>query len=351
MKVRKRLLLWAVFALSLALGASLQVGCEETTPSDCEGGDQRVCMCEGNRTGIQLCDIAGSWGDCLCDGVDAGVDATTGADGGLPTDAGGDAGGPDGGVTNPCLSSAASHLLISEVATQPGEAEFLEIWNPGTSPVDLSDIHVSDSAVYHLISTGAAWSPGGAVPGTDFLVRFPPGTTLAAGAYLVISAGTDFYGSYASCPDFAIGDDASLCQGSAVPKMVAPTNGSLGTEEGSMLSNSREMLMLFCWDGSATTVVDVDYVTWGDSYDDLSRVDKTGVAGYAPDTPIANQSYAPAIVLANGDQSIGRCNDTETDETSTGGNGSTGHDETSEQMATTFTLQGTASPGAVNLCD
>jgi Lamin Tail Domain len=347
MSTRKQLLFWAV----LALGASSLVGCEETSSANCASGDQRVCMCSGDRTGLQRCDTGGFWGDCLCDGVDAGVDANTGVDGALPGDAGADAGGPDGGVSNPCLSSATSHLLISEVATQPAEAELIEIWNPGTTAVDLSGLHLSDSATYHLISTGAPWSPGGAVPGSDFLARFPPGSTLAAGAVLVISAGTDFYGTFSSCPDFAIGDDATLCQGTAVPKMVAPANGSLGTEEGSMLSNSREMLMLFCWDGNTATVVDVDYVTWGDAYDALSRADKTGVAGYAPDTPIADQNPAPMIVLANGDESMGRCDVTETGETATGGNGSTGHDETSEQMGTTFSLFGAASPGAVNSCN
>ncbi len=49
------------------------------------------------------------------------------------------------------------------------------------------------------------------------------------------------------------------------------------------LSDSREMVVLFEWDGVAvanSAVKDVDYVTWGAMFEAGTRVGKTGVSGY-----------------------------------------------------------------------
>ena len=78
------------------------------------------------------------------------------------------------------------HLLISEVATQPGEAEFIEIWNPGVNAVDLSIYYMSDNSAYYGIAAGMAWAPGG-TPETDFLFGFPPGTMIGGGEVLITS--------------------------------------------------------------------------------------------------------------------------------------------------------------------
>jgi hypothetical protein len=258
----------------------------------------------------------------------------------------------DYGPTNPCLSSASARLLISELGVQPAEAEFIEIWNSGSTTVDLSTFYLSDNAGYYLVTTGNDWVPSTATPGSDFLARFPPGTTLAPNAYLVVQAASgDFDTQFATCPDFAIGDDPTTCRGTLVPKMIAPTDGDLGTMEGTMLSNSNEMVMLFCWDGQTSTVADVDYVTWGTSYDDTNRVDKTSITGYLQDTPRASQNPAPVVNVSGDEIAIARCNATETGETPTGGNGGTGHDETSEQMVTTFKVQTTATPGMASSCN
>jgi len=127
------------------------------------------------------------------------------------------------------------------------------------------------------------------------------------------------------------------------------TNGGLDpTKQGTLLSDSREMVVLFHWDGVATKVGDVDYVTWGTTFDvGATRIDKTGIGTYAADTPAANQNPAAAPTTA---QSIERCSITEPGEKTTGGNGATGHDETSEQLGTSFKIQSTPTPGTKNAC-
>lgn len=242
----------------------------------------------------------------------------------------------------------ADHLLISEVGVQPVGGEFVEIYNAGTTSVDLGNYYLSDNSGYHRIATGMPWDPVTSNPGTDFLAQFPAGTTLAPGATIVIAVSdpATFEMHYTKCPDFVLSTTAYTCTSTSgtAKAMVAPTNGEIGDKAG--LSNDREMVVLFTWDGSSPTVKDVDYVTWGTTYDDATRADKTGVTGYQADTPRANQKPAAAPALFN---SIERCT-LETGEALSGGNGLTGHDETSEPLDTTFVVQAAPTPGTKNAC-
>jgi len=307
----------SIVSVLTVLSMSLVAGCGDTGASGCVAGEQQACTCSGGGIGSQICRDDRTWGNCDC------------------------------GTTNPCLSTAA--LLISELGIQPAEVEFIEIWNAGGAAVDLSTFYLSDNAEYHRVTSGTDWVPPTTTPGSDFLARFPQGTTLAPNARLVVQAASgDFDTQFATCPDFSLGDDPITCKGVAVPKMIAPTSGDLGTLEGNLLSNSNEMVILFCWDGQSDTVTDVDYLTWGTAYDDTNRADKTGLPGYQPDTARAAQTPAPP---ADAFETIARCTATETGETSAGGNGGTGHDETSEQLATTFKVQTTATPGAASSCE
>ena len=156
----------------------------------------------------------------------------------------------------------------------------------------------------------------------------------------------------ASCPDFFLTTDGLpvTCGGAQVPAMVVPANGSVGAQAGTLLSNSREMVVLFEWDGSSATVKDVDYVTWGAQFDDATRIDKTGVAGYQNDTTRGSQAGADATFSGTGPGAIERCNAMEPGEVPSGGNGITGHDETSEDFASSFTEATTPSPGGKNAC-
>ncbi len=227
---------------------------------------------------------------------------------------------------------------------QPTAGEFVEIYNPTGATVDLSNYFLSDNALYHRIASGQPFNPVLATAGTDFLARFPSGTTLAAGAVLVVATGTGFETTYTRCPDFILAATAFTCVNGTAAAMVAPTNGGIGAMVG--LSNNREMLVLFAWDGVATTVKDVDYMTWGTTFDGETRADKTSVAGYVADTAAASQTAAAVPGVA---QSMERCT-VEGTEPASGGNGLTGHDETGEDLASAFVIQASPSPGVKNGC-
>ncbi|MEJ2538314.1 MAG: lamin tail domain-containing protein [Calditrichia bacterium] len=144
----------------------------------------------------------------------------------------------------PVLLFAQNHLLISEIQVDPTDQEFIEIFNPNPYSLALDNYYLSDYNTYYQIVEGTFTSVE-----SDFLVRFPAGTTIdSAGVLVVATSGQNFSGT----ADFEIVDN------SAVPNMdplyVGPT---------ASLSN-REMAILFYWDGQSDLVQDVDYAMWGD---------------------------------------------------------------------------------------
>jgi len=107
-------------------------------------------------------------------------------------------------------------------------------------------------------------------------------------------------------------------------------------------------------------VQDVDYVDYedgstGSAGGNDEAVDKTGMtkdgpdgdavaSAYLSDTAVASQIPAPSHA---GGSSLGRTDvSTESSETSSGGNGITGHDETSEDMYAAFAVETPPTPGA-----
>ena len=138
--------------------------------------------------------------------------------------------------------------------------------------------------------------------------------------------------------------------GEAVP-------GSVNSQGG--LSNGGEVVVLLSWDGTSDLVVDHDYVVWGDK---AEAIDKSGVAidgpdsgtdtsTYLNDTPIAVQEIVGdgASAHADGD-SWQRADLLEGSETETGGNGVSGHDETSENLSETWG-ETAGTPGAATTLD
>lgn len=231
------------------------------------------------------------------------------------------------GCTSTCLREAA-HLLISEVEVTPTASEFVEIYNPTGSAVDLSKYYLADYNTYYLITQGL-----GAPNSSDFRVHFPAGASIPAHGFVVVSlhTATNFQTAFGMVPDF----DFSPSDPNA-PDMVGEFGASAG------LTDTGEMLMLFYWDGSSPHVQDVDYVTWGS--DATVRVDKSGVSAggvvYANDTPVAAQSP----MTASGTYSSHRCDTAEASEAKGAGNGLTGHDETSESGATAWRTASAAKP-------
>jgi len=235
----------------------------------------------------------------------------------------------DGGTVafDACSSTCAlpvEHLLLSEVVTGPTASEFVEIYNPTSQTVDLSTYYLADFPTYYLVTSTVQTTQH------DFVVSFPPGAKLGPGKFAVVSlrSATEFKNAFGTFPTFDFSaDDAN-----------APTmTGELGAKYG--LTGEGEMVVLFRWDGQSQTVDDVDYVTWGLAPD---KVDKTGVAGYAPDTAKAEQASAPSV--ASG-KSLHRCPISEDGEKKSGGNGITGHDETSESCLASWTDIPKPTPG------
>ncbi|MFO0755744.1 MAG: lamin tail domain-containing protein [Byssovorax sp.] len=280
-------------------------------------------------------------------GAGTGGSTTTAGTGGSTTTGTGGS-GTGGSGTGGGAGTPGDHLLISEIGVAPAGGEFVEITNPTADTIDLGKYYLSDNSAYYGIAAGQAWNPVTSNPGTDFLAQFPAGTTLAPGASIVIATDPTFEMLYGKCPDFILAAAPLTCASGTAKAMVAPANGGIGDKKGALISNDREMIVLFSWDGSSPTIEDVDYVTWGVMFEDATRVDKTGVAGYASDTARASQSSAPAPTAG---QSIERCGASpEPGEKTSGGNGLTGHDETSEALNQSFKVQTLPTPGAKNSC-
>ncbi len=134
--------------------------------------------------------------------------------------------------------------------------------------------------------------------------------------------------------------------------MVTPANGYINSTAG--LTNNDEVVVLFYWDGSTDLVYDLDYALWGD--DPARTVDKTGISidgpdadgtatAYLAETPAASQNSISATGHASG-FSYQRVDFTEGTESHSGGNGLTGHDETSENMSSTWLVEA-PTPGAI----
>jgi hypothetical protein len=268
-----------------------------------------------------------------------------GGEGGAGTGGSAAGGNGTGGEGGGGTGTPSDHLLISEIARLDTAREFVEIYNPTNAAIDLSDVYITDNATYHSIATSGTWNPVLATANTDFAARFPAGTMIAAGGVLVIGFDTGFEAAFSDCPDFYMGTAPLSCNGGMIPVMLPAVTGSIS--DSSNISDSREMIMLFTWNGTVgQPLKDLDYVTWGTEFDDETRVSKTGVTGYVADTARNMQQAAP---LHDFGGSIERCQ-FETGEDLTGGNGFTGHDETSENLASSFVVTATPSPGTKNSC-
>ena len=273
-------------------------------------------------------------------------------------------------------SGCPGHLLLNEVVLAPNAAEFIEIYNPTDHDIALSDVYLTDSAVYpRLIS---AMAPPVIDP-SDFVARFPVGATIASHAYQTVATGSpnafpvEFAGQ---CPTYFLQTTATVgtCLSAIVMRPLPVGPNSIGTS--ATLTNAGEPIMLFTWDGTSDLVHDIDYAYVGapgmsgttilnDAVDkSMLFVDgpdtDTMATGYQLDTPASLQSFAP--LPATGGSAV-RCAAGETGEILLGGNGVFGHNETSEHLAMTWAtttaasaadggLPGTfnATPNAMNHC-
>ena len=221
------------------------------------------------------------------------------------------------------------HVIFTEVVLTPSDGEYVEISNPTESAVDLTNYYLTDGTdgtllryYYKLASEGNFyWSEAS----TDFICRFPSGYTLAPGAAIKISLrdNSAYESVYGQTPDISLDDDMLS---------VSEDSDTKGNPGAPKLHNSSETLILFYWDGSSAIVKDVDYLIWGNN---SFAIDKSGVDGYLSDTPTSSQSLMP--VHATNEKLVRLDKSSEGGETQANGNGITGHDETSEPLADTWT--------------
>jgi len=268
--------------------------------------------------------------------------------------------------------AAADHLLISEVLVKerPGVtaygSEYIEITNAGDAPADLAQVYLSDASnslsassyYYNLVTGGGA---GGGGTSGDFHARFPAGAALAPGASVVVAlrGSTAFQTSHGRLPDYELFEDGVAPDG--VPELVEAFPGSIGFGLGNGSANTvptsgwlddvSETLVMYSWDGAGDLVADLDYLTWGTTTS--LRINKTGVTVDGPDTDGVASAYLadtavgsqhPLLTMHGYGKCFQRLGVDEGAETATGGNGLTGHDETSENLPATWSVTADQDP-------
>lgn len=247
-------------------------------------------------------------------------------------------------------------LLLTELVAQPTNGEFIEIYNPGSSAVDLSNIYLTDatfaggSTFYYNIVTGSNAGGGGF---GDFHARFPDGASIGPDEYqsVALNGSADFLAVYGVAPTYELYDDGTANGEQAMREALA---GAINGQGG--LSNDGEVVVLYFWDGQSDLVTDLDYALWGDK---AEAVDKSGVAIDGPDVDSDTTTYLNDTAIATQaimgiEHAVGsawqRDDLTEGAETKTGGNGANGHDETSEDLNNTWCESTTPTPNAASQC-
>jgi hypothetical protein len=252
------------------------------------------------------------------------------------------------------FAAAADHLIVGEfmVKTRVPYATFgspfIEITNPTADGIDMGNVYLTDatmlpSLLYTNITLNdpATANPGGGTGG-DFHAQFPAGYVLPAGASLAValSGSQQYFAAYGRHPDFELYEDGGVPD--AVPELVAAFPGAIAAGLGGgsnvpALSDVAESIVLYGWNGASDLVQDIDYVMWGTN--SAVRVDKTDVtvlgSTYLNDTAVVSQSPVAAAGPTFG-HAFRRISADEGAETLTGGNGLAGHNETSENLASTW---------------
>ena len=255
--------------------------------------------------------------------------------------------------------SGAPQLLITELVVTPTGGEFIEIYNPGSAPVDLSNVYITDATFagggtyYYNIVTGSLTATGGG-NFADFNARFPDSATIAPGEYqtIALAGSDDFFTEYGVDPTYELFEDGATAD--TIPDMREALLASVNNQGG--LTNGGEVAILYYWDGVSDLVIDLDYTVWGDKEE---AVDKTGVAIDGPDPNAVTTAYlndtaiASQDVVATSAHSFGnswqRRDLTEGAEVKSGGNGAGGHDETSENLSFTF-CEAAPTPNTASAC-
>lgn len=262
----------------------------------------------------------------------------------------------------PAAAQLPAKLLLQTVCVSGNAQEYVAIYNPNNVAVDLSNyyltdaVHIPDTYYLYIVNRSAGLAGGGTF--FDFHVRFPAGATIAAGDTIAIAhqSAATFAGSYGRKPAFEVAYTGATAPANdpAVPDMRPAFPGSVASvPDSATLSNGGECVNIYYWDGQSDLVTDVDYVFWGSNT--LTYVnDKTGKSIDGPDADSAPTAYkadttpASQVPLASSGHANGnafrREDFNEGTQRTSGGNGVDGRDETSENLATTWSSDKPALP-------
>jgi len=159
------------------------------------------------------------------------------------------------------------HLLISEVgyrglnsATCADSTEFVEIYNPTSTTVDLSKYYICDVSAYSTLPV--AGNIDIAATGSDFAMKFPNGATIAAGGYKVVAIdGGRFKRCAGIDADYMMWNAGGVTTAVLMVDVATNKPGTYPTY--GSFTNTAEFVWLFFWDGISDLVCDVDLVYWG----------------------------------------------------------------------------------------
>ena len=219
------------------------------------------------------------------------------------------------------IGEDADHLIMNKICVFPNECEMIEIFNPTSEEIDLSNYYLSDQKEYYNWINNQNLN----LSNQDFIIKFPDESFISSQGTFTITTNSisEFNLYYGYDPDLSLVDTQFDLS-------------SIGTNAN--LSNSQEVLILFYWDGISNLVQDVDYFLWGGI---AQAVHKTTDDGYqfddtSADFQVFKRNYSSS---AYSDSTYVRQGIEEIDEISTLGNGITGHDETSENFSLSWDVQ------------
>lgn len=264
----------------------------------------------------------------------------------------------------PSVSMArADHLVFSEILVNPSgtqtddvSSEYVEIFNPTTAPIALDNYYLSNYNNYFMLPAGS-FDYGDR---SHFMLKFPAGATIAPNSTVIVSQGAStflsvlgFSGLLTSFTDLQ-GSPTLFEVKDTLPEITNMVNFKTGLprQDSLALNNTGQLMALFYWDGESDLVKDVDLVRWGTPATENSLILKTGVSIDGPDADSVASTYAndagpTAPVYTGSIVVLKRVIADESNEVSTGGNGITGHDETTENLHTSYASvpQAALSPG------
>lgn len=275
----------------------------------------------------------------------------------------------------------ADHVVLTEMIINcdnpedlGGSSEFVEIYNPTSAAVDLTNYFLTDDNTYYnyptIVNNGDPYDLGT----SDFSLQFPPGTSIPSGGVIVVAYyATDFAEDFFSndlsafyalpgSPQLFESVDSDATVGNMIThSTAAPVDNPSTTYDESVLAknnmshtNGGEFVALFYWDGISDLVTDIDMVSYAtpDATNWISQRD-----GWANEGPNGDGTFN-AYILDHGIDTVNidvdptfdpnaiiRRTTIEVGEAGLTGNGLNSSDETAEWCWDTWYVNESASLG------